>query len=181
MLKSSATGKQIGALGTGVAIAQQVTDFTPGAIKDTGEPLDFAIAGDGFFGVQTPQGMRYTRNGQFTADGAGRLVDQMGNPVVGQDGAPVTVGADGTVPPGSLGTFAILQPTKAGEGYYTGAAATAANAGVRSGALEGSGVDPARKMVDMMASMRAFEAGQKVITTIDETLGKAANQVASIT
>ena len=52
---------------------------------------------------------------------------------------------------------------------------------MRSGALEGSGVDPARKMVDMMASMRAFEAGQKVITTIDETLGKAANHVASIT
>ena len=180
MLKSSVTGNQIGSLGTGVAIAQQVTDLSPAPIKDTGEPLDFAIGGDGFFGVQTPDGMRYTRNGRFTADGQGRLVDQLGNAVIGRDGAPVTVGADGTVPAGALGVFGVLGAVKAGEGYFTGAAATQLPTTVRSGALEGSGVDPARKMVDMMASMRAFEAGQKVITTIDETLGKAANQVGSI-
>jgi flagellar basal-body rod protein FlgF len=50
---------------------------------------------------------------------------------------------------------------------------------VRSGALEGSGADPVRAMTDMIASLRAFESGQKVITTIDSTLGKAANQVGS--
>jgi flagellar basal-body rod protein FlgG len=57
------------------------------------------------------------------------------------------------------------------------------NAGgqVRAGALEGSGADAARSMVDMIASMRAFEAGQKVIQTIDETLGKAATQVGAVT
>ena len=48
---------------------------------------------------------------------------------------------------------------------------------VRASALEGSGADPAQSMVDMMESMRAFEAGQKVIQSIDDTLGKAANQV----
>ena len=52
---------------------------------------------------------------------------------------------------------------------------------VRSGALESSGADAARSMVDMIASMRAFEAGQKVIQTIDETLGKAATQVGAVT
>jgi flagellar basal-body rod protein FlgF len=46
--------------------------------------------------------------------------------------------------------------------------------------LESSGADPARSMVDMISSMRAFEAGQKVIQTIDETLGKAATQVGSV-
>src|SRR5919108_838 len=51
---------------------------------------------------------------------------------------------------------------------------------VQSGALESSGADPARSMVDMIASMRAFEAGQKVIQTIDETLGKAVNQVGNV-
>jgi flagellar basal-body rod protein FlgG len=48
---------------------------------------------------------------------------------------------------------------------------------VRAGVLEGSGADPARSMVDMIASLRAFEAGQRVIRTIDETLGKAVNEV----
>ena len=51
---------------------------------------------------------------------------------------------------------------------------------MRSGALEGSGADPTRAMVDMIASLRAYESGQKVITTIDSTLGKAANQVGSL-
>jgi flagellar basal-body rod protein FlgG len=180
MLASSRTGQTIGSLGTGVAIARQVTDFAPGPLKDTGEPLDFAIQGEGFFAVQTEDGMRFTRNGRFSADGQGRLVDQLGNPVLGAGGAPVAVAADGTVAPGQVGIFNVPAARKAGEGLFTGAPQGAATGTVRKGALEGSSVDPARKMVDMMASMRAFEAGQKVITTIDETLGKAANQVGSI-
>ena len=51
---------------------------------------------------------------------------------------------------------------------------------MRSGALEGSGADPTSAMVDMIASMRAYESGQKVIQTIDETLGKAASAVGSV-
>ena len=51
---------------------------------------------------------------------------------------------------------------------------------VRASALEGSGADPTQSMVDMMESMRAYEAGQKVIHTIDETLGKAASSVGSL-
>jgi flagellar basal-body rod protein FlgG len=51
---------------------------------------------------------------------------------------------------------------------------------VRAGALEDSGADATRSMVDMITSMRAFEAGQKVIQTIDETLGKAAGSVGSL-
>ena len=52
---------------------------------------------------------------------------------------------------------------------------------MRAGALEGSGADPTQAMVDMIASMRAYESGQKVIQTIDETLGKAASSVGSVT
>ncbi len=77
---------------------------------------------------------------------------------------------DGLVerPGSTLDDFCLFEGTAAG------------NAGVgvvRQGALETSGVDPTRAMVDMIASLRAFEAGQKSITTIDETLGLAASQV----
>jgi flagellar basal-body rod protein FlgG len=180
LLSSSRTGKDIGALGTGVSIAVQETDFSPAAIKDTGEPLDFAIAGDGFFGVQTAEGVRYTRNGRFSADAQGRLADQLGNTVVGRDGQPVAVRPDGTVDPAQLATFTVPDARKAGDGVFAGTARGAGAGQVRSGALEGSGVDAARTMVDMIASMRAFEAGQRVITTIDSTLEKAANQVGRV-
>jgi flagellar basal-body rod protein FlgG len=62
----------------------------------------------------------------------------------------------------------------------TGAAAGRATGVVRQGALEGSNADPARSMVDMIASFRAFESGQRVIRTIDETLQKASNSVGGI-
>ncbi|HEV2812964.1 MAG TPA: flagellar hook-basal body protein [Solirubrobacteraceae bacterium] len=180
LLANRQTGATIGSLGSGVSIASQVTDLAPQALRETGEPLDFAIAGEGFFGVQTPEGMRFTRNGRFMADGAGRLTDQLGNPIVGRDGGPVTVGADGTVDAGRLGVFNVQNARKSGEGLFTGAAGGPAAGTARSGALEGSGVDAARTMVDMIASLRAFEAGQRVITTIDSTLQKAANDVGRV-
>jgi flagellar basal-body rod protein FlgG len=180
LLENRRTGAEIGSLGTGVAISAQVTDMAPQAMRETGEPLDFAISGEGFFGVQTADGMRFTRNGRFMADGQGRLTDQMGNPVVGRNGAPVAVAADGTVDPAQLGVFNVQNARKAGEGLFTGGAGGPASGSVRSGALEGSGVDAARTMVDMIASLRAFEAGQRVITTIDSTLQKAANDVGRV-
>ncbi len=179
LLASSESGKTIGELGTGVSIAVQETNFDAAPIKDTGEPLDFAITGDGFFGLNTPDGVRYTRNGRFSADAQGNLVDQLGNQVVGRNGA-VRVGADGTVDPAQLATFTVPDARKAGDSMFTGTAQGAGAGSVRAGALEGSGVDAARTMVDMIASMRAFEAGQRVITTIDSTLEKAANQVGRV-
>jgi flagellar basal-body rod protein FlgF len=180
LLQNGRTGATIGSLGTGVSIAQQVTDLGPAALRETGEPLDFAVAGTGFFAVQTEDGQRFTRNGRFMADGEGRLTDQLGNLVVGRDGAPVRVAADGTVDARQLGVFEVPNARKAGESLFTGAAAGPAQGTVRSGALEGSGVDAARTMVDMIASLRAFEAGQRVITTIDSTLQKAANDVGRV-
>jgi flagellar basal-body rod protein FlgG len=180
LLENRRSGEQIGSLGTGVSIAAQVTDLAPQSARETGEPLDFAISGEGFFGVQTAEGLRYTRNGRFTADAAGRLTDQLGNQVVGRDGGAVTVAGDGTVDPERLGVFAVQGARKAGDGLFTGEAGGQAGGAVRSGALEGSGVDAARSMVDMIASLRAFEAGQRVITTIDSTLQKAANDVGRV-
>ena len=180
LLRNTETGQTIGPLGRGARIDRQVTDLTAAPIKETGEDLDFAIEGNGFFAVRTAQGVRYTRNGQFTAAADGRLTDQLGNPVLGQNGRPVTIGADGKVPAASVGVFAVDNARKAGDNFFTGAAGGRGAGQVRSGALEGSGADPVRAMTDMIASLRAFESGQKVITTIDSTLNKASNQVGSL-
>jgi flagellar basal-body rod protein FlgG len=76
--------------------------------------------------------------------------------------------------------FDVPNARKAGDSLFQGAAAGRATGSVKSGALEGSGTDPARSMVEMIASYRAYEAGQKAIRTIDETLNKTVTQVASI-
>jgi len=179
LLSNTATGQSIGGLTMGVAIDRMVTDTAPQPLRDTGEPLDMAIAGDGFFAVQTAQGVRYTRNGQFTEAAGGTLTDQLGNAVLDRNGQPVKVGADGHVNASDVGVYALTKAAKQGDNLFTGTAAGQATGTVRSGALEGSGVDPARTMVDMIASFRAFEAGQKAIQTIDDSLHKTATQVAS--
>ncbi len=72
--------------------------MTPAGMHDTGQPLDFGIVGPGFFAVQTARGVRYTRDGQFSASATGQLVDQSGNQVLDQQGKPITVGAGGSGP-----------------------------------------------------------------------------------
>jgi flagellar basal-body rod protein FlgG len=173
-------GATVGSLGTGAHIDKQVTDLRPQALRDTGQPLDLAIEGDGWFGVRTKQGVRYTRNGSFTADARGNLVDQLGNQVLGTNNQPVKVGADGTVDATKVGVFNVRNPAKQGDNDFAGQASGKATGQVRSGALEGSGVDPARAMVDLMGSMRAMEATQRAITTIDSTLQETATQVGGL-
>jgi flagellar basal-body rod protein FlgF len=179
LLANSATGATVGPQSTAVQVDTIETDFTPAPLRQTGEPLDFAISGDGFFAVQTARGVRYTRNGQFGLDAQARLVTARGEPVLDANGRAITA-TDGKVDPRRLGVFNVTNPRKEGDSLVAGNAAGAAAGSVQSGALEGSGADPARSMVDMIASMRAFEAGQKVIQTIDETLGKAVTQVGAV-
>jgi len=91
MLSNSSDGSTVGPLGQGAAIDKQETDLRPQALRDTGQPLDLAVTGDGYFGVQTKQGVRYTRNGSFSADAQGKLVDQLGNQVLGKGNQPVKI------------------------------------------------------------------------------------------
>ena len=123
--------------------------------------------------------MRYTRNGQFALDPQNRLVTPQGDAVLDSAGrrSPAT---NGVVDPRRLGLVNLTNPRKEGNSLIAGTAAGAAAGTVRAGALEGSSADAARSMVDMISSMRAFEAGQKVIQTIDESLGKAVTQVGSV-
>jgi flagellar basal-body rod protein FlgG len=178
LLHNTATGENIGPLGEGVTIARTVTDLSPASIRDTGEPLDFAIEGTGFFQVRTAQGVRFTRDGQFMRSAQGMLTDAFGNQVLGQNGRPIGVRADGTATT-NPGVFNVANPRKVGDSFFAGAAAGRGAGSVRSGALEASGTDPARAMIEMISSERSYEAGQKAIRTIDETLQKAVSSVPS--
>ena len=71
LMDNSVTGAQIGSQSTAVQVDRIETDFSPKPARDTGEPLDFAVVGEGFFTVRTAQGTRYTRDGQFSQSSSG--------------------------------------------------------------------------------------------------------------
>src|SRR5215218_9574606 len=97
LLARDVDGQSVGRQNLRVGVAEVETDWTPQPSRETGEPLDFTIDGPGFFAVRTDAGVRYTRNGQFAADAQGRLVTATGDPVLGTNGNPVRIGADGRV------------------------------------------------------------------------------------
>lgn len=185
LIERSVDGTPVGSLASGVALGTPVTDLSEGALRQTDEPLDLAIVGDGFFSVQTPQGVRFTRNGQLTLDGQSRLVTSTGNPVLDDQGHPIilpagtpTIAADGAITVSGkqvakLGLTTVDVTESLGDGLYTGTVKGAAKGTIKQGALEGSGADPMTSMVDLIESMRAYEAGQRVLHAIDDSLGKA--------
>lgn len=83
---SADTAPVVGQLGTGAELNEVYTVFTEGPLKQTGNSFDLAIEGHGFFSVQTPQGVRYTRNGTFLINKDGMLVDSQGDAVLGDKG-----------------------------------------------------------------------------------------------
>jgi flagellar basal-body rod protein FlgF len=179
LLANTEGGAAVGSVDEAVVLGKTYTNMTPGTMQETGEPLDFAIEGNGFFAVKTPQGTRYTRDGQFTTSAAGLLTDANGDPVLDPKGAQIKVGAGGTVPAGTIGVFEVPGAAKQGENLYTGTAAGKPTGTVRQGSLEGSGVDAAKVMVEMITSLRTFQSGQQAIQSIAGTLQVAATQVGS--
>lgn len=180
LLANTQGGHAIGSIDQGVSIGKTSTDLTPGTLQETGEPLDFAVAGSGFFAVKTAQGVRYTRDGQFTSNAQGVLTDASGDPVLGQGGAEIKVATGGTVPASAVGVFEVPGAVEQGENLYTGTAAGKAGGTVHQGSLESSGVDAAKVMVEMITSLRSFQSGQQAIQTIGQTMQEAASQVGSL-
>ena len=198
LLTNTASGRQIGSLSLGARITRIATDMTQGALTQIGDPLDLALNGAGFFVVRTPAGVRYTRDGQLTQNAQGELQTSTGYTVLGVNGSPIntaraaspadiSVAANGTVSVGKtvVGRIAVAALTgavKQGDTLFTGVpGATPAGTTVQQGALEGSGVNPATAMVDMIVSLRSYESTQRVIQTIDGELGRAATSVGSAT
>ena len=180
LLANTATGQTIGPINTGVRLGAPVTDVTPATLHSTGQPLDFGIAGQGFFAVRTPQGTRYTRDGQFQQNAHGQLVDGQGNQVLSQNGAPIAVSAQGTVPATSLGVFNVAGVAKQGDNYFTGTAGGRATGTVKQGELENSAVDPVNTMVHMMTALQTYQSGENAIQTISSTMHESATSVGSL-
>jgi flagellar basal-body rod protein FlgG len=187
----------IGAISTGVVVDRVTKINIPGTIQTTGKATDLALETPGFFVVQTNEGIRYTRNGQFQLNSSGVLQTVDGNSVLGENGPikvidplnqQLNVAADGTVTDGGkiidhLRIMEIAETALKREGrslYSANQTVAAAVIQIRQGAFEASNVDASSQLVQMISVMRAYEANQKVIQTQDATLEKAVNEVGKI-
>ncbi len=181
LLANTANDQTIGSIDLGVELSKSTTDLAQGPLEQTGRSLDFAVSGTGFFAVQTASGVEYTRNGEFSVNNKGLLVDQYGNDVLSQSGSPIQVGAGGTVPTSALGLFGVSNPSQLGDDNFSGTASGGRASGqIYSGQLEGSGVDAIQAMVQMEASLNAYTAGQQTIGTISQTMQESATDVGSV-
>lgn len=180
----------------GAVATEPVVDRRAGTLKSTGQPLNLALEGNGYFVLQGADGRAlYTRRGDFHVSGDGLLTAASGEPVVGS-GGPIQLGSaipgietDGTVRIGAdaidqlqvmhfanesklqyLGNGLYADPGQAiptDEGYAV----------VRQGYLESSNVAPVTEMVQLMETMRHFEAAQRLVRGYDELMQKAISEL----
>lgn len=192
------SNSQLGELGMASIAEEPMIDFTQGSLQETGRALDMAIEGPAFFTVQTPEGLRYTRDGGFTRDATGRLTTTEGHLVLADDGNPITIpGGRLTIDPNgtmrvegdpiarlALVEFSLEQPLKkVGSNQFApridGDQPTpAAGSAVHQSFIEASNVDMAGAQTTMMELQRAYQASQRLIQYQDEMLGRAVNEIA---
>ena len=177
------------------------TDFSQGELRPTGNPLDLALAGKGFFSVNGPSGQLYTRDGSFRVSAAaGQLVTADGYAVRGVDGnpielsteSPVEISPDGTVRQDgqTAGQIAIVDFAdhaalgKQGHNYFRPAegasAAPASGYEVQQGKLENSNASSSEAAVRLVSVMRQFEMLQKAASLGGEMNRKAVEEVARV-
>jgi flagellar basal-body rod protein FlgF len=185
----------------GIMAAPTMIDTTQGEYEPTGNPLDVAIQGQGYFGVSANGNFRLTRNGQFAVDNQGRLalfdgngpdvLDEKQAPIYVQPGQPVQIANDGTVTQGGqvvakLGVFnvpATFDLKKEGNTLLSvqhNAAVSNLTPTLRDQFLERSNVDPAGELTALMDAQRQLEANANMIQTQDETLNKLVSDVGKI-
>lgn len=190
-------------VGAGVRTVAVEKNHTMGSISATGEPLDVAINGRGFFSLETNDGRQlYTRDGHFTKDADGYVVSAGGVQLAGgisipDDAVDILVESDGSVMystpddtemilAGQLEIAAFANPSglRALGGNVFSATSQSGDAmmmnvgsdvSVVGGALEGSNVDPASELIALIQAQRAYELTSKVVKAADETLQTAAN------
>jgi flagellar basal-body rod protein FlgF len=179
----------------GVWSATTTTDWQSGPVEVTDNPLDAAIAGRGYFAVQTNEGIRYTRDGRFTIDAQGQLVTaQDGLAVLSGQGAAIQVGADAKDARLSVDGHLMVngQPQaqlqvvdfddaalrKVGRNLVSSdATPQPVAAQLRVNAIEKSNVDPMKEMVSMIEASRAYQLNAQMVSLQDGTLGRLVNEV----
>lgn len=174
------TRRDIGELSLGTQLAGSTISQDQGAVKQTGQASDFALLSEGYFVVQNNAGQRlYTRNGDFSVNQQNQYVTQEGYLVLGANGQAVSALGPANF---QIQTFPPEALTTAGQNYVTSnAAGTTVNAPViQQGALEQANVAVADEMVAMIQTSREFEANQKVLSSTNQTLQKAVNELGKI-
>lgn len=167
------------------------TDFTPGAMKQTGRTLDIAIEGEGFLRVQGLEETLYTKNGVMHVSEDGQIVTADNLPILGQNGPlqlppdasaeSVRITNDGRVFSGSteVGQLQVAVPASLSDLRRVGETLYAADAdaeietvegNLRQGFLETSNVTPVNELVNLMVASRHYEAAQRTLTAISDTL-----------
>lgn len=186
-------------LGGGMLVQPNHIDFAQGDVQQTGVPLDVALQGNGFFGVDDNGKTRLTRDGRFQLDRSGTLIGTGGLPVLDQSGRPIKLAPDspvtidrsgGVVQDGNivatLGVFDVpdrSQLTKQGNGllaYPNPNQIGPGTATIRSEYLESSNVEPTNEMAALMETQRQLEANANMIHTQDSTLQLLVNNVGKI-
>jgi len=183
-----------------VAEVASVRDFAQGAVRSSGNPLDVAISGEGFFAVATPRGERYTRQGSFALDGEGYLVTQHGERVQGDGGdiavggGDIAIGDDGSITSDGLAVGRIKvvsfgpKPALVPEGAalfapVRGATATPVDATavrLQPAAVEASNVDAVASMVELVEVSRGFESYMRAMQRLDEVAQRSINEVGKV-
>ncbi len=198
-VKDGRSVTRVGQAGTGVSLAAITTDFETGPVNLTDNPLDFAVAGEGFFQIQTDDGIRYSRDGRFHKGALGRLLTVDNHVVLGADG-PITL-PDGAVTVNAMGDIFVddelvaqfsmvkfedktaLQ--KAGQTMFSADQAAAQpmdsqDVQVYQGYLEGSNVDPTQMITEMMTVMRAYQLSQRMVQYQDGINGRAVGELGRV-
>ncbi len=179
----------------------QYSDMSQGSMQSTGNPLDVALAGDGFLKVRTPKGDFMTRNGSFQLSSDGRLITEQGFEVLG-GGGPITLPRDNKIQidangairvdgnqVGALDLVNVSDPKaieKVGKNLYQirkGSKATeipTEGLQVQQGYLEKANVEIVGELVNMMEAQRAFEIYQKLMTTTDSMESLVINKIGQI-
>jgi len=172
-------------------------DTRPGPIRETGRDTDFALMGRGFFVVDSESGERYTRNGSFSLDESRQLITPDGLPVMGEGGPLIIEGEqfslepDGTIVSGGhvVGRLKIVDFDDPYRLEHQGASLLRAPEDMAAQAvpqpevtvaqshLENSNVNPIDTLVAMISAQRAFEVQAKIMTTEDDMLSKAVNNL----
>ncbi len=193
--------KKLGIMNLGVKIGENYTDYSQGAFRETGEPYDLAIGGDGFFAIEFTNkagetSTKYTRDGNFTLTQEGYLTTQEGDYVLSTTGSRIRLNTALTSKIEENGGIyqnnqlvATIQVTDFadynylehyGENYYEaieGATLQNADFKMYQGYLEQSNVETVQEMVNMIAVSRQYEANQKLIQTYDSSLEIAVSQL----
>jgi flagellar basal-body rod protein FlgF/flagellar basal-body rod protein FlgG len=172
-------------------------DLGQGEIKATGNPLDLALEGQGFFAIQTSNGIRYTRDGSFSRSQTGVLQTAQGEPVLDPNQKPITIPTgsvyvspdgnisvsttDGSVIVGRVGAYdfsdkSVLAAEGANRFSANGAKPIAANASIEQGSVEGANEDAIHGTMQLVLVQRQAEMMQKALSVFNNDFDKTASE-----